>query len=188
MRHDTSILRLTIMGLFSACGTALGFAFAPIPNLEFVTASNFIAGACLGVWEGFAVGVISESLYSLFNPFGFAGIPLLLAQVIGMGFAGALGGLVRRKTLSIRGIGLVTLGASGFAATVFFDFITTVSFLPVIGLSAGAFLKSLWFGLPFYAMHIISNTVVFLTVVPAVLSIFQRFPFALSRQNTGTKP
>jgi len=185
--RNTPIQKLTFMGLFSACGTALGFAFAPIPNLEFVTASNFIAGVLLGVWEGFAVGVVSETLYSLFSPFGFAGIPLLFAQAMGMGFAGVFGGLVR-KSLSSRSIPIAVLGAAGFVATLFFDFITTLSFLPAMGLSVKAFLKSLWFGLPFYAIHIISNTLIFLTVVPAVLSTLKKFPFALSRQNTGTKP
>ncbi len=158
------------MGLFVALGLSLGFTLLHIPNVEMVTATIFISGYLIGAKEGVIVGTITESLFSLFNPLGAAPPPLLIAQVISMGFAGYLGGILRSWNHPINKMYYIRLGLAGFLSTVIFAVLTTLSFTLLIGLSFHELIGSFIYGLGFYIIHIVSNTLIFLTIVPALLN------------------
>jgi len=86
------------IALFAALAAALGFLFAPIPNIELVTFSLFAAGYALGLAGGAAAASLAVLLYFGLNPYGssFALPPLLAAQLAAGVFIAALGSLAAR--------------------------------------------------------------------------------------------
>lgn len=171
---DTTVKRISLLGGFIALGVAMGYAFIYIPNVEFVTTTVFISGFVLGIKEGFLVGLLTETIYSLFNPYGMAAPPLFIAQVISMGFTGILGGILGKYNYSSRKMVYLTLGLAGLLATLTFAILTTLSFISFIGLSLKKLMGSLIYGLLFYAIHMISNTIIFVTIVPVLLKIIPK--------------
>ena len=157
------------MGLFISAGVSLGFALAHIPNVELVTATIFLSGYFLGLKEGILVGICTEGLYSLLNPFGLAAPPLFLAQIISMGFAG-FAGAVFCKHRSMKGIIYpIQLGIVGFGLTLLFAASTTLSFVLFIELSARQIIGSFIYGMGFYITHLMTNTLIFIILVPVII-------------------
>ena len=160
------------MALFAAIAVALGLVLIAVPNVELVTATFFVSGYFLGVKRGVATALVGEFLYSLLNPFGAAPPPLLLAQLAGMGLAAAAGAtLGRRITRWPPLVKMPLFGLLGLSVTFCFDFLTTVSFLIFSGLTKATFLASLLYGLGFYILHMVSNTLLFFFFIPFL------FPF-----------
>jgi len=166
--------KLPLMGIFIALGISLGLALISIPNVELVTATIFIGGYLLGVWEGFLIGLLTEALYSLLNPLGMAAPPLFIAQVFSMSLAGCMGGLLGRQKIQTRVVYYLELGMAGFFSTLIFAVLTTLSFVLLVDFSLKNLAGSFVFGLGFYLLHILSNTVIFLTVVPILLRVAAR--------------
>ena len=163
-----------MLGVFTALGVAMAYAFITIPNVELVTTTVFISGFVLGIREGFLVGLLTETIYSLFNPYGMAAPPLFAAQVISMGITGILGGVLGKYNYSSRRMYCLTFGLAGFLATLIFAILTTLSFISFMGLSLQKLMGSLIYGLLFYATHMISNTIIFMTIVPLLLKILPK--------------
>lgn len=159
------------MGLFVALGLSLGFFLLHIPNVEMVTAMVFISGHLMGIKEGIIVGFLTETLYSLLNPLGAAAPPLLIAQVISMCFTGYLGGIMGVGKYPINSLHYFRLGFAGFLSTAIFAILTTSSFVILMGLSFRELVGSFIYGLGFYALHIISNMLIFISIVPLLLNI-----------------
>ena len=168
---NLTIKKISLIAAFIALGVTLGYAFITIPNVEMVTATIFIAGYLLGVKEGITVGLLTEFIYSLFNPYGAAAPPLLVAQVIAMGFTGFLGGFCGNRELQSRKHRYLLFGLAGLLSTSVFAILTTLSFISFTGLSIKKILASLIYGLGFYITHMISNTVMFIVVVPILLKV-----------------
>jgi len=160
--------RLTFLALWIATSVALGYLLAGIPNVELVTASIYLGGALAGPLFGVIIGAVAEFLYSLVSPFGMAAPPLLIAQLLSMALAGLAGGLTGPALF--RGpkplMRHLFCGLVGLALTAFFDLLTTASFLVFSGLSLEKLAVSFFFGLGFYATHIVWNTAIFATAVP----------------------
>jgi uncharacterized membrane protein len=163
------------MSLFIALGVALGYAHV-VPNVELVSATIFIGGFLLGIKEGIFVGAATEGIYSMFNPYGTPSLPLWFAQVISMALAGAFGGILGKKIFSIHKKQMLTIGMIGFLSTLIFDVLTTLSFVFTMASSIKQIVGSFVFGLSFYMTHLLSNTVIFLTLVPAVLKVSMSRP------------
>lgn len=159
------------MGIFIALGVSLGFALIHIPNVELVTATIFISGYLLGIKEGIVVGLLTETLYSVLNPFGMAAPPLLIAQVFSMSLVGCLGGILGRRKPQTDIVYHIQLGLTGFIATGIFAVLTTLSFVFFMGFSQKTLSGSFIYGLGFYIIHIVSNTLIFLTIVPLILKV-----------------
>ena len=170
MTRQVSTRTITLLALWIAVTVALGYALATVPNVELVTASVFLAGYLFGPAAGVLVGISAEFLYSLTSPYGLAAPPLLVAQLLGMAFAGFTGGWLGRPASPPRaGLRLhLTFGLAGLFVTLVFDLITTASFLVFSGITLKKLLVSAVFGLGFYLVHIGWNTLVFATVLPAV--------------------
>ena len=86
--------RLAFTALFAALAAALGFAGALVPNVELITLAVFLGGVATGVGAGIAIGVIAEFVFSILNPLGPALPFVFAAQLLGMGIAGAAGGIL----------------------------------------------------------------------------------------------
>jgi len=77
-------MRQTVrIAFFASLAAALGFLLSPLPNLELVTFTLFLAGALLGWAGGCAAALLAVLLYFGLNPYGssFLFPPLLLSQL-----------------------------------------------------------------------------------------------------------
>ncbi|MGQ9853668.1 MAG: TonB-dependent receptor, partial [Candidatus Oleimicrobiaceae bacterium] len=181
MRPGT--ISLAKMATFAGLMVALGYMLSGVPNVELVTATAFVAGVVLGWRKGLLTAMAGELLYAAINPYGISSFTLLAAQVLGMGLAGLLGGLVGRGLLGTkRGAAhALLLATCGLCLTVMFDFLTTVGFLIMSGLTLPALLGAYAYGAAFYLTHPAVNTAVFALLVPAALGV-------LVRKETSEKP
>jgi hypothetical protein len=179
------VLYLTRLSMFTALGVTLGYALMLIPNVELVTATVFIAGVVSGAWGGAFVGAATEGIFSLFHPLGAPSPPLWIAQVISMAVAGAAGGLFFGSTFPLSQSKRVKIGIAGFLCTLNFAVLTTIAFALTVSFSMKQILASLVFGIGFYIVHLISNTVIFFTIVPAVLRILSSVTILTEPQLQG---
>ena len=168
------VKKLSILGAFIAMGVVLGYALIAVPNVELVTATIFIAGFTLGIKEGLLVGLITEAIYTLFNPIGVAMPSIMLGQVISMGLTGVLGGMLGKYLLRRDILYYILMGSAGFIATLLFAILTTIGYVISIGFTFQILLGSILSGLGFYITHMASNTIIFITVVPLLLRILPK--------------
>ncbi|MFZ5432988.1 MAG: hypothetical protein ACOZB3_04360 [Calditrichota bacterium] len=167
---------ITHIATFVAVGVAAGLALSGVPNVELVTAICFMAGYLLGSAAGMLTGALTELLFAGFHPLGSSFGPILLAQVTGMVVVGLLGGQAARLTCNndSRLRYTISVVVSGILGTLIFDFLTNLAFPIMSGFSFNQTLVSLTAGLPFAAIHLISNTVVFIVVVLPLLPRLQK--------------
>lgn len=163
-------LMLTRAASFVAVGIALGYLLAPVPNVELVTATCFCCGYLLGPGAGLLCSMLTEALFAGFHPMGSTFGLTLVAQCLGMGSAGVLGAVARSvvgaRTSVVRTVLVVLFGA---LATTWFDLLTNLAFPVAAGFSIEQTMASLVLAVPFAAIHIGSNTLVFLFVVAPLL-------------------
>ena len=175
------------MGLFVAVTIVVGLIFLLIPNIEMVTATIFLAGYFLGSKKGAIVGVVAEFLFSLLNPYGMAAPPLLIAQIISMSIVGYAGGLLYITTSNINNhiIKSIQFGIAGFLLTLFFDFLTTLSFAVFMAETSkkifAGIISSLIYGLPFYFLHLVANTIIFALILPFIIKGLRRIDYFKSK-------
>jgi hypothetical protein len=167
---------IILMAIFIGLAIAGGLVMAQIPNVELITAVIFLSGMMLGMGRGIIVGAVAEFLYSFFNPYGAAAPPLLIAQIISMTLVGATGGLIQ-NWFGRRIPPAWLLGILGFILTFIFDLLTTLSFTLVAGLGFSGFLTAAAFGLYFYVLHQISNTLIFALLLPICVRQLRHLPF-----------
>ncbi len=162
--------RLALTALFAALAAALGFAGAWLPNLELITLTIFLGGVVTGPLHGFAIGVLAELVFSMLNPLGPA-LPLVfVAQLIGMGIAGAAGGLLGPRIARLRGGARVAvLAVAGFTVTLLFDVITNLA----LGIHLGPVFPTLAGGLAFSLVHLAANTLAFAVLGAGGLRVFE---------------
>jgi outer membrane cobalamin receptor len=171
------------MAMFAGLMVALGYLLSSVPNVELVTATAFVAGAFLGAGRGLATAMVGELLYAAINPYGISSVTLLVSQVLGMGLAGFVGGLIGRRARrhKIHWPQVLVLAASGFILTVTFDFLTTVGFLVMTRLTLPALLGAYAYGAVFYLTHAAVNTAIFALLVPAAIGVLGRRETAVNR-------
>lgn len=168
--NTTPPLLLTRSAAFIAVGLALGYLLAPVPNVELVTATCFCAGYLLGFGAGVLCSLMIESLFAGFHPMGSSVGLTLIAQCLGMAGAGAAGALCAKLTTQSKPtIRTVVITLFGFAATVWFDLLTNLAFPITAGFSTEQTAASMVLAAPFAAIHLVSNTLVFLFVVSPIL-------------------
>jgi len=161
--------RLAQTALFAALAAALGFAGAFLPNIELITLTIFLGGVVTGPLHGFAIGVLAELVFSMLNPLGPA-LPLVFAaQLLGMGLAGAAGGVLGPPLSRLRGGRRVALlGAAGFLVTLVYDVLTNLA----LGIHLGPVWATLAGGLLFSFVHLAANTAAFAVLGAGGLRVF----------------
>jgi len=165
--------KVCFIGIFIALGVAVGYIFLFIPNIELVTATIFISGYVLGVRNGIFIGIAAETIFSLTNPYGIPSPPLLIAQIVSMGFAGLLGGVFSTMSFNPNIITFIKFSLAGLISTLFFALSTNLSFVISMGFQLNKFFATMLTGLHFYIIHIISNMIIFATLVPLLIHKFQ---------------
>ncbi|MCX6640076.1 MAG: ECF transporter S component [bacterium] len=168
--------KITRAALLTATCVVLGYLFLPVPNLEMITAGIFFSGILMGPLYGSIIGCVAETIYSTFNPMGFPPPPLLIAQALSMTLTGFCGGLIASKITTIRYFSSGSwyyhffLGALGAFLTTIFDLLTNLSFPISAGFSAEQTRLTLILGIPFAAMHITTNAMIFAMIIPIFLN------------------
>lgn len=159
------------IALFSALIYVLSYATAYLPNVSFVFFIVFAGGYLWGAWPGILIGLLGMWLWSSFNPFGPAALPLLAAQMIGAGAGGMIGAFLHRQSdHGRRPPGVVKLVLAAVVCTV-------VYYLPVNGVDAWLY-QPFWprfiGGLPWAAISVVSNVLIFPLLFGVVTRLYAR--------------
>jgi uncharacterized membrane protein len=161
--------KLALMGILIALAFALKLPILQLPNIEFFSFVVFCSGFVLGILAGSMVGAVAISLWTFFNPYGFAPWPIALAQIISMILIGFSGGFFRKLNLISNNsiIRIFQLGAGGLVLTFIYDLLTNLATAYVVG----QLVPVLVAGIPFALLHIGSNTVIFVMLSPLLLRL-----------------
>jgi hypothetical protein len=177
LQYRAAYHRWLLAALLVALCVTIGYLFLAIPNVEMFTAAIFASGFLVGAGLGALIGAISALLFSLFNPYGAPTPPLLIAQITCMALTGAVAGWLRNCGWLARPAWAraALFGMLGFLLTLIYDVLTTLSFALIM---TGGEAKKIWasfiFGLGFYGLHLLSNTLIFALLVPLLLERLRR--------------
>jgi hypothetical protein len=180
--------RVALTAIFVALAAALGYLLVAVPNVELITFTIFAAGSVLGSARGAFVGALAFAIFSGLNPHG-SGVglpPLYAAQIAAAAVAGVAGGASARLWRSGARPGrlplLALVGAAyGLVLTVVYQCAVIVGIAvasPELRVGLLAAIASNAF---FSTVHVLSNTVLFAILAPAVLP-------RLARLQPGGRP
>jgi len=173
---------IAFSGIFIALILGVGYALAFVPNVELVTALIFLAGTLMGLKRGLLIGILGEFLFSALNPMGSGLLfpPLLIAQIIAMTVICLIGALLRSYILNwkISLPNVILIGAIGFLVTLFYDILVSAAYPLSAGFKSRETIATIIAGLAFSVIHLISNTVVFIVLVPLTAQqVFRAIPY-----------
>jgi hypothetical protein len=163
---------LAYAALLVAVGLTGAYAES-IPNFESLSLVALCAGVLLGLRDGVIVSSLMMLLYTLLNPYGPAPPLVMIAQVLGMGLAGASGAWfgriggpawppVRRAWV---------LGVVAVVVTAAFDLVTNTA----TGLVFGKIQYWLIAGIPFSLWHIGFNVALFAAIGTPLTAVLARY-------------
>jgi len=165
VKRALAVRRLAVSGGLVAAAFAIKYPLIGVPNVEPFTLAFFCVGYMFGPAWGLFVGAAGETIYATINPYGASIVPVWVAQIVGMGVAGMIGGWVglmknrlnwdRKRTIAL------AVGA-GIAATLVFDLLTNLA----LAWGIGPFWPVMIAGIPFAGLHIASNALLFILIFP----------------------
>ncbi len=165
---------VALVAILAATGLGGNYVLSGAPNVELSSAIVFLSGFLFGTPIGALVGLVTMTIYQLWNPWGAFIPPIGLAVIGCTTFTGIVGGMVGRNNYLSRNVDKkwLTFSAAlfGVITTLFFDLVTNFAFSITINQS---YVIILWFGLPFMLLHIISNGILFGLLVPSITPIIQ---------------
>jgi hypothetical protein len=179
--------RFVETGVFLALFWGLGYAFLYIPNVEFILFIAFLSGLILGWRRGIFVALAGELVFSVVNPMGsgLAYPPLLISQLLGFFMVASLGYSLRGLIKNIREdkkILMTVFGSAGLILTFLYDTVTSLAFPLASGFSGTQIWVTYLSGLPFYFIHIISNTLIFAILGPVLIHVInKKYPHYLTK-------
>jgi len=160
-------------GIFTALFLGLGMLFVYVPNIEFITFMTFLSAWLFPLRRSLFIVGAGEFLFSVLNPLGSSlAYPWLFgAQMLALLSLVAAVRLLRPflKALQGRAVFPWLLGLTGLLMSVWYDLLTSLSFPLASGFDRGQILASLAAGIPFYAVHILSNVLIFFIIMHRTL-------------------
>jgi len=169
--------KLAKMGVFVALAIVLKLPILSIPNVEFFTFIVFSAGFLFGIIEGAIVGGVSMSLYTTFNPYGLAPLPIAFSQIFCMILIGLLGGIAFKSNIICRDpSGSRTdlkicpywvMGTLAIVLTLIYDLVTNLA----VAYTLGSFIPVMAAAIPFSLIHIASNLAIFVVLTPVLFKL-----------------
>lgn len=163
---------LTRIALFSALIYALSWGTAYLPNVKFTFFIIFAAGFIWGAGPGLLVGAIGTGLWTWFNAYGPAPLPIMLAQIIGSAGCGLIGAAFRHSSLLLRRGAVVTVFLALAAL-----FCSLSFYLPVNLVDAWLF-QPFWprfvAGSIWMLISLVSNMIIFPLLFPAIRLLHAR--------------
>ncbi len=169
MRAPAWIARVAV---FSALVYIVSWATGFLPNVTLGFFVIFSAGYLWGGAAGVTTGAIGFGLWSAFNPYGPAPLPIMGAQALGGTLVGLIGQMASRFRLEAltRGWRIVLLAFTGVFATVVF-------YLPVTLVDAWLFQPfkaRLIAGIGWSLWPIAANAVIFPLLFGATAALYAR--------------
>ncbi|MEW5796490.1 MAG: hypothetical protein AB1772_09015 [Candidatus Zixiibacteriota bacterium] len=163
---------VTRIALLSALIYVLSWVTSYLPGVNAAFFIAFLAGYIWGGWAGAAVGALGMWLWTTFNPLGPAAMPIALSQIFGLAACGLMGRLFRPavSTFTNRTGRYLTLLSAALACTVVFYAPVSVTDAWVFG----PFWPRLIGGLPFVAVSLAANAVIFPLLFGATRRISER--------------
>jgi hypothetical protein len=160
------------ISVFSALVYVLSWGMASIPNVKLSFFIIFSAGFAWGIGPGILVGIFGMGLWTFFNPFGPAPLPVSMAQVLGAALCGVTGFLFRSiiRLESFKWPDLVLLILAGVVCTLAF-------FVPVNLIDAWLFqpfMERFWSGMFFTIYSFIANAIIFPLLFRLLLPFYLR--------------
>jgi hypothetical protein len=162
MRSD--LYALALSAIFAALCYVTMLPLVGIYNVFLTLFICFTAGTLLGAGWGFLTGLVGMFLCSYFNPLGAALPPIMLAQMLGAGFSGWVGGMVGKR-LPITHYSLIhfiLMGGIGFGTALVYHLLVDL----VDAWLWGPFWVRLQVGLVSSLVTIASNVVIFILLSP----------------------
>ena len=160
------------VALFAALAYILALASVYIPNVSLSFIAVFAGGALFGFKTGISAGGLGMFLWTVFNPYGMAVIPVTIAQIGGMMLVGALGATVAGGMIMhhVQRRGFWIFALLGIAAGLLYQIIVGT----VNAWMFGPFWASLSAGLVFSLATIISNALIFPACYPLIVRLANR--------------
>ncbi len=160
------------VALFAALAYILALASVYIPNVSLSFIAVFAGGALFGLETGISAGGLGMFLWTVFNPYGMAVIPVTIAQIGGMMLVGALGATVAGSMIMrhVQRRGFWIFALLGTAGGLLYQIIVGT----VNAWMFGPFWASLSAGLIFSLATIISNALIFPACYPLVVRLANR--------------
>ena len=167
-------IRVALIAILAAMAIGGNYALSAIPNVELSSVMVFLSGFLFGPFIGALVAFIAMLIYQLWNPWG-AFIPPIGLSVIGATiFIGILGGILGKAIQRLEYSDtrwFLFPAIFGLLLTLLFDILTTFAYSITFGISFSvAFIT----GLPFMAIHMVSNALLFgLLTQPVTRAVHQ---------------
>jgi ECF transporter, substrate-specific component len=160
------------VALFAALAYILALASVYIPNVSLSFIAVFAGGALFGLKTGISAGGLGMFLWTVFNPYGIAVIPVTIAQIGGMMLVGALGATVAGSMIMrhVQRRGFWIFALLGTAGGLLYQIIVGT----VNAWMFGPFWASLSAGLIFSLATIISNALIFPACYPLIVRLANR--------------
>ncbi|MBU1320109.1 MAG: hypothetical protein KKH67_13055 [candidate division Zixibacteria bacterium] len=163
---NSYLFRLTLSSVMAALCYVVMLPMMLIPGLFLTLFICFAAGVALGKGWGFLTGIVGMFLCSFFNPLGSALLPIMIAQMLGAGIAGWLGGAVRRVVISghPKYVRYILMGLFGLITALAYHLLVDITDAWLWG----PFWVRLQIGLTYSLVTIASNVVIFIVLYPAL--------------------
>jgi uncharacterized membrane protein len=187
MRRDPA-RSAALVAILAATALTGNYALIGLPNVELSSVMVFLSGYLFGIPVGASVGLFAMTIFEFLNPWGPFIPPIGLAVIGCTMLSGILGGAVgsRRRFSKHTGAqwyaGVALLGA---LFSLFFDLVTNYAYSATFGVP---YLVALVMGLPFSAIHVISNLLLFGMLTPPVLRAAQYLRIEAGTQQDSVPP
>ncbi len=137
----------------------LSWGTSLLPNINLIFFFVFIAGFTWGTIPGIITGGLGMALWTIFNPYGPAATPVMLAQIIGASLSGPVGGFFRYRNLETKSkiFQNIVLVIAALSSTIFY-------YLPVNLVDAWVFqpfLPRFITGMGWSLISIVGNAIIF---------------------------
>ncbi len=165
-RNNTTAIALP--AVFAAVAVGGNYALAGVPNVEVSSVMVFLSGFLFGLTTGALTGLISMTIYQVWNPWG-PSIPPIGVAVIGctvlIGVVGGITGKNVQYTETTESKWFLGSGIIGVVLTLFYDLVTTFASGIAWAVSSSVLLLGL---IPFTLVHVICNGILFGLLTPRI--------------------
>lgn len=169
MKFNTKTIAL--VGMFVALAVIGRTLLVPLPSVQPVTAIVLISGILLGKRAGLSTGVLVALLTGITTGLGW----WTIAQAVGWGSAGLIGGIVQRENLR------VAIGA-GMISTVVYSIVMNVSGAFMMSLPLSGYVGYAMASLPYDAIHMASTIAFVAVLAPVTVRLFKRLDSSMAER------
>ncbi|MGQ4910883.1 MAG: hypothetical protein ACP6KW_01815 [Candidatus Thorarchaeota archaeon] len=166
--------RVALIAMMTALTLVANYVVIVAPNVEIGSSVLFVTGLLFGVQVAVAVVLLVAVVFGLFNPWGPSIFiyEVWITQVVGWLFIAIAGHVIGRSgSAGDDKLAPWQYGVVGVVLTLFYDTVTNLGWAWA---SSIPFAVTMMTGLPFMAVHVISNAFIFSIVVTRLESTVRR--------------